>query len=256
MNGHHPLVEAADYRFGDVDAKRGGFRRLGQCGLAAATSPCKGAARQSGGDERGALRITARRVEGTLREPEESTPATSERVFRLGLPSALDICITPVLLPRLAAEAPGMKLVIRPIDAQTGPGKLDSGDVDLGLSHFLEVERWHRKQEVAPHNFACIYDGQRQKAPTPITLKAYLAVDHVLPSFSGDFTGDADEALARNGHKRRVVARLGISHRSRFIFRQPTPSPPCRPTQPGSLPIGWGSPRARCLLLFPISSSR
>lgn len=145
-------------------------------------------------------------LEGALREPEEFMPAISERVFRLGLPSALDICITPALLQRLAHEAPGMKLVIRPIEARTGPGQLDSGDVDLGLSHFLDVERWHRKKEIGPHNFACIYDGQRLPAPTPITLKAYLAADHVLPSFSGDFTGDADEALARDGHKRRVIA--------------------------------------------------
>ena len=145
-------------------------------------------------------------IEAKLRDPEEFTPATSERVFRLGLPSALDVCITPVLLRRLREEAPEIKLIIRPIDAQTGPDKLDSGEVELGLSHFPTVKRWHRKQEVGLHNFSCIYDGQRLKARAPITLKAYLAADHVLPSFSGDLTGEADEALATNGHKRHVVA--------------------------------------------------
>ncbi len=145
-------------------------------------------------------------IEAKLRDPEEFTPATSERVFRLGLPSALDVCITPVLLQRLAAEAPGMRLVIRPIDAQTGPGKLDSGEVELGVSHFPQVERWHRKEEVGLHDFACIYDGERLKARAPISLDAYLAADHVLPSFSGDLTGEADQALARNGHERHVVA--------------------------------------------------
>src|SRR5688572_25301594 len=83
-------------------------------------------------------------IEGKLKERERFDPASSNRTFRLGLPSSLDICVTPILLERLAKQAPAINVVIRPVDLHTGPGMIDAEEIDLGLSAFPQVEAWHR----------------------------------------------------------------------------------------------------------------
>jgi LysR family transcriptional activator of mexEF-oprN operon len=144
-------------------------------------------------------------IEGKLRERDTFAPAVSERIFRLGMPSALDVCVTPILLDRLAAQAPAVNLVIRPVDRYTAPGMLDAEDIHLGLSNFPAVEHRHRRQDLGPRNFACLFDGRRLAIAAPISLEQYLSSAHVLTSFVGDRTGVVDTALAEMGLSRRVL---------------------------------------------------
>jgi LysR family transcriptional activator of mexEF-oprN operon len=144
-------------------------------------------------------------IERKLKECERFDPKTSDRTFRLGLPSSLDVCITPVLLERLAVAAPGVKLVIRPVDLHTGPGMIDAEAIELGVSSFPHIESWHRRQDLGPRGYLCLFDAQRLGIKPPISLKQYLALPHVLTSFSGDRTGVVDEALAKLGLARHVL---------------------------------------------------
>jgi LysR family transcriptional activator of mexEF-oprN operon len=144
-------------------------------------------------------------IETTLGPPAAFVPESSHRTFRLGLPSALDVSVTPALLAQLAAVGPHMSLVVRPADFQTGLGKLDSGEIDVGVSHFPAVERWQRSRPLGTYNYACLFDGERLGLSAPVSLEQYLAHPHVLPSFSGDTSGAVDTVLAEHNLQRRVL---------------------------------------------------
>lgn len=144
-------------------------------------------------------------LETQLTRREVFVPAQSERTFRLGLPSSLDACLTPVLLDRLATSAPSINLIIRPVDRYTGSRMLDDEEIDVGVAVFPEIGTWHRKHEIGPRNFACLFDSERLGIEAPITLDQYLSHSHVLTSFMGDRTGMTDAALAALGLARRVL---------------------------------------------------
>jgi LysR family transcriptional activator of mexEF-oprN operon len=144
-------------------------------------------------------------IEGKLKEADKFVPAKTERTFHIGLPSALDVCLTPALLRRFAAEAPGVNLVVRPIDFRTGSGMIDREEIDLGLSNLPNIESWHRRQDIGARNYACLFDGKRLGINAPISLESYLSLPHVLTSFSGEREGVVDAALAKLGLQRRVL---------------------------------------------------
>src|SRR5882724_10574829 len=88
-------------------------------------------------------------IERKLRERDAFDPAISDRTFRMGLPSSLDVCVTPLLLDRLAVVAPAVNLVIRPVDLHTGPRMIDDEEIDLGVSSFPQMESWHPRADHA-----------------------------------------------------------------------------------------------------------
>jgi DNA-binding transcriptional LysR family regulator len=144
-------------------------------------------------------------IESKLIERESFTPATSARVFRLGLPSALEVCVTPLLLSELSTKAPNINLVVRSADVYSGPRMLDDDEIDLAVSYFSEIGPAHHREPLGSYNYGCIFDGTRLGIGSPISLRQYLAAKHILNSFSGDRSGVADRTLAEQGHARRVL---------------------------------------------------
>src|SRR5437016_5856054 len=144
-------------------------------------------------------------LESKLTERETFRPATSARVFRLGLPSALDVCVTPILLSEFSAKAPNVNLIVRSANVYSGPKLLDDDEVDLAVSYFAEIGPAHHRQPLGSHNYGCMFDGARLGIDSPISLKQYLAAKHILTSFSGDRSGVADKILAEQGHVRRIL---------------------------------------------------
>ncbi|HVZ36524.1 MAG TPA: LysR family transcriptional regulator [Polyangiaceae bacterium] len=145
-------------------------------------------------------------IERMLLAREEFDPASAQRVFRVGLPSSLEVCIVPVLLDKLATLASGIDLVIRPVSFRDGPAMLDAQEIDVAISVFSRTEPWHVRRSLGRRNYLCLYDGRRLGLRSPIKLSTYLALPHLLTSFSGDRTGVVDAALEKRGLKRRVLA--------------------------------------------------
>jgi LysR family transcriptional activator of mexEF-oprN operon len=158
-------------------------------------------------------------IERKLQERDEFEPASSERVFRLGLPSALDVCVTPVLVEKLAQQAPGVSLVLRPVSLHTGPALLDSDEIELGVSVFPTIEAWHRRKKLGSRNYACLFDGRRLGIRPPITLKRYVALPHLLTSFSGERSGVVDTALAKQGLTRHVLVAGDFAALPFYLFK-------------------------------------
>jgi LysR family transcriptional activator of mexEF-oprN operon len=148
-------------------------------------------------------------------------PAKAERVFRIGLSDALEVALMPQLMQRLAAEAPGVRLIARPADRANAPGMLDAAEIELAAGVFIECATWHRRRALFDWHFVCVYNPDLVKVRGKrVTLKEYLRHPHLLTSFSADLSGLVDELLRAQGLARQVVFSSRNFATSPFIVRQ------------------------------------
>ncbi|SFQ26641.1 LysR family transcriptional regulator [Variovorax sp. 770b2] len=148
-------------------------------------------------------------------------PAKAERVFRIGLSDALEVALMPQLMQRLAAEAPGVRLIARPADRANAPGMLDAAEIELAAGVFIDCATWHRQRALFDWHFVCVYNPDLVKVRGKrMTLKEYLRHPHLLTSFSADLSGLVDELLRAQGLARQVVFSSRNFATSPFIVRQ------------------------------------
>ncbi len=151
-------------------------------------------------------------LEAALHRDRGFEPARSEAVMRFAAPDDLEFVLIPRLLERLAQEAPGVRLAVRPSDFRTVLGRLDTGDADLALGATPErgLERRHRVRPLMREGFSVLFDPVQVGAHPPLDLDTYADVPHVLLSPAGDMTGALDQVLAHAGRTRTVLA--AVSH--------------------------------------------
>jgi LysR family transcriptional activator of mexEF-oprN operon len=151
-------------------------------------------------------------IEQAVRGMRRFEPSAASLTIRFGAPDDLEFVLTPLLLERLEAEAPGIRLVVRPSDFRSLLGRLDDGDADLALSATptTGIQRRHHIRPLYRDHFAVLHDASRTGVTGPIDLDTYLEIPHVLLSITGDLHGPIDERLANIGRARRVIA--AVSH--------------------------------------------
>jgi LysR family transcriptional activator of mexEF-oprN operon len=143
-------------------------------------------------------------IERTLGTAAAFDAKTTGRRFRIGIPGAVDVCLTGPLITRLRRLAPVAALTVRQADVTSGQDLIESETIDLALSVFYDMRSGIVKQEIGQAGYSCIYDGERRKGQ-PISLNEYVKAGHVLTSFSGDHWGVVDTALAKLNRERRIV---------------------------------------------------
>jgi LysR family transcriptional activator of mexEF-oprN operon len=151
------------------------------------------------------VRPFLRVLQGELLGPPSFDPAVSERVFHLGMSDALEAALMPMLLQRLLAVAPGVRVVAHQTDSGRAPAMLDTGEIELAAGVFDPPAAWHRQRRLFGWHYVCLYDpGQIAVRGDPVPLDTYLAHPHLLTSFNAELTGFIDERLAELGRSRRV----------------------------------------------------
>lgn len=144
-------------------------------------------------------------IHKTISDARQFDPATSERIFRLGMPDSIEVALAPSLIERIQSEAPGVRVAISLAGHDQGAKLLDNQEIDLGISRFTEISGWHRREDLFQEGYVCLFDGERLGLCAPISIEDYLAHPHLLMSFTGDFEGVVDAVLRRRKLKRRVV---------------------------------------------------
>lgn len=141
-----------------------------------------------------------------LQGPPSFDPATSERLFHVGMSDALEVTLMPALLRCLSREAPGVRVIAHQTDTQRGPAMLEAKEIELAVGVFDQAPSWQRREPLLDWHFVCLHDPARIALPAEgLTLPSYLAHPHLLTSFSASLTGFIDERLAELGEKRRVI---------------------------------------------------
>ncbi|GGF72467.1 transcriptional regulator [Azorhizobium oxalatiphilum] len=146
-----------------------------------------------------------------LLKPPVFDPGTAD--FTLSVAStdyALGAFVLP-FLTRLHAAAPGVRVVIRPLERRLVYDELRQGALDIAL---LTPETTPDDLNSVPlcfEDYVCAMRADHPAAaPGALTLEAFCALDHALVSFGGSpFHGATDEALAALGRTRRVTVSLG-----------------------------------------------
>lgn len=161
-------------------------------------------------------------IELAVRGHRAFEPESAEVTIRFAAPDDLEFVLVPRLLERLAVEAPGVRLVVRPSDFRTLLGRLDEGDADVALSATPTsgIERRHRIRPLHRDSFSVLYDAKRLGRTGELDLDTYLDVPHLLLSITGDLHGLMDERLADMGRSRRVIAAISHFPTMPFILKR------------------------------------
>jgi len=142
--------------------------------------------------------------------PRSFEPRTESRAFVLATSDYVEFVLLPPLLKRLAREAPGIRLEVRPWGLHQVPKSLQSGEVDLMIGFYNELPAHHAETLLFDEHYVCIARKGHPGLGRKPTLKSWLAQKHVLVSQQGNSPGTVDRALAARDLKRTIGAR--VSH--------------------------------------------
>lgn len=148
-------------------------------------------------------------LDGALRDLERVihvgaafTPATSGRRFALMTADFATVTLLPSVVRRIAAEAPGVDLQVRPLDRDALHDGLRSGQLDAGLAGPLSGGDLHA-EILFEDEWACA--TWTEATPEAWDLDAFVARPHLLVSPFGGPDSVVGRALADRGRARRVA---------------------------------------------------
>lgn len=145
-------------------------------------------------------------IERAIRRPAAFDPASWEGEFRIGMCDNLESAFFGPLAARLSVQAPRARLVGIASDKRGASRMLDDGVYDFSVSVHEEPASWHIRMPLFNQISVCLYHPDQLKLQAPLRLEDFINAPHVTVSFEGNSSSSVDEALARAGHSRRVVA--------------------------------------------------
>ncbi len=149
-------------------------------------------------------------IQHTLEFTQSFDPQSSTVTFSLGLSEHPMFVVLSRLVERLQEVAPTVTLRIRGFTARDEAiGMLDAGGVDLAISNSPTTTPARILiRPLFKERFVCIVRKGHKAAGTPLDLKTFLGLSHLLVSPEGDRFGYVDAALAQQGLKRRLALTL------------------------------------------------
>lgn len=148
------------------------------------------------------LRAVLRSVQALVHQEEHVDPATLERTFTVSLPDSLEILLGPRLIAYLRAHAPGIRLLLRSVEAVRILDELDADRVDLALGFFSKGQVHHKQRLLYRESYVVLFNADLVNLSAPIGLEDYLRFPHVLTSLRETAHGVVDDALAALGRSR------------------------------------------------------
>jgi DNA-binding transcriptional LysR family regulator len=117
--------------------------------------------------------------------------------------------LLPTLLERLAAEAPGIELVIRPIaNAAAAVSALEEGPLDLGITATKDEAPGFHRRELFRDRYVCLIREAHPDIGSELTVRRYATLRHVLVAPQGGERSFIDDLLAQRDLKRRIATRV------------------------------------------------
>jgi DNA-binding transcriptional LysR family regulator len=156
------------------------------------------------------LRPALHQVQTALLEEATFDPATSDRIFAIGMSDYVEFTLLPRLAHTLQRLAPRCGLQIRSGDRPSLYTLLDNGTLDVACGVFPEAIAWHQEQPLFHETYLCAARPAHPTLGDTLTIDQYLALPHLLISIKEDRRGRVDDLLAQQNLTRRVA--LSIPH--------------------------------------------
>lgn len=147
-----------------------------------------------------------RRAEQVLLPPEGVQPAKLVRSFSLNLADYTELAILPRLVERLSREAPGVSVTCRP--HVQGPMEALGNGAELWLGVNPPDQPGLVVQKLFSDSYLCVIRKGHPLARRPVTLKQFLALNHVQIAPGGLPGGPLDDVLSARGLSRVVSVRV------------------------------------------------
>jgi DNA-binding transcriptional LysR family regulator len=132
-------------------------------------------------------------------------PRTSRHTFRIATADVVEFMLLPRLLPRLAAEAPGISIEVSKLHGGFPAEELRAGRLDLAIGTYGDTVEPFRSQPMFEERFVCAVRKGHPAVRRRLTLARFVALGHVLVAPHGHPGGIVDRLLAERGLARRVV---------------------------------------------------
>jgi len=139
-------------------------------------------------------------------------PATSDRVFTIGLSEYAESVLVPALLAAVTREAPRVLLAVRHTDRTNAIASLEGGHAEMVVGVLPEPPALYTRVRLLPEAFLVLMRADHPLAEGPMTVERFAAYPHLLHSPNGSRDGALDAPMEAAGHPRRlgaVVAHLG-----------------------------------------------
>lgn len=149
-------------------------------------------------------------IRNTLNASSEFKPATSERTFTIAMTDIGEIYFVPELMKRLAAVAPGVTISTVQDQSDTLRDEMERGKVDLAVGFLPDLKAGFFQRRLFKQRYVCIFRQDHPIAAAGLTMKSFLAAEHVSVIAEGTGHGMVDTTIQRAGLQRNV--RLRVPH--------------------------------------------
>ncbi|QFI56383.1 LysR family transcriptional regulator [Aeromonas simiae] len=142
----------------------------------------------------------------TMLQPAHFDPACAEFSWSVaGTDYSLQAVVVP-FLARLRRLAPGIRVMVHPIDDGAVLRQLERGALDLVLTTPEVTPAELHQRPLYDEEYVCVLRTDHPVLAEGLTLERFCALDHALVSYSGGgLSGSTDRALAELGLRRRVA---------------------------------------------------
>ena len=142
--------------------------------------------------------------------PQAFNPHSAEGVIRIAAFDAELATLLPGLIQTLWEQAPGLRIAGRGISRTQALDALTSGELDLAIGFFRDLEEVYISKPLFSENYAVVGSRKKHCFGPQISLDDYVRLPHVLVSPAGDLRGVVDELLEAKGLSRRIIAALPL----------------------------------------------
>ncbi|RDJ99608.1 LysR family transcriptional regulator [Paraburkholderia lacunae] len=147
-------------------------------------------------------------IHNTLNVTSNFDPASSTRAFTVAMTDIGEIYFLPGLMKRLAKVAPGVSISTVRNQSDTLRDEMERGNVDLAIGFLPGLKTGFFQRRLFRQKYVCLFRKGHPLARTGMTMKAFLASEHVSIIAEGTGHGMVDSAIQRAGVQRTVHLRV------------------------------------------------
>jgi LysR family nod box-dependent transcriptional activator len=151
----------------------------------------------------GPVRSALLQIDNALEARAQFEPATSEQTFRVAMSDYCVHLFLPLVIRRIAAEAPGVRIVVENISASS-VGRLEGGEIDLIITVDLRLfgrdgrDAELRSQGLFEDEVVCVVAADHPVGDQ-MTLDDYCRYPHALRHFGSNVRNVEDADIERQG---------------------------------------------------------
>jgi DNA-binding transcriptional LysR family regulator len=134
-------------------------------------------------------------------------PATARGVFRISAWDYETATIVPLIVTRLAKEAPNLEILMI-TQNNWSLEKLEQNTVELTLGAFANIPSGFYRQRIMTDKFVSVVRAGHPLLKGKLTPERFVEFSHIVTSVSGEGPGPVDKALENFGLKRHIALRV------------------------------------------------